>query len=328
MTATMEAQLADIGVWIRSNGLEIVLLILGAMLLARFITWSGDGITDRIDAVSPDADDLVRSEVSKYRHSIAQILVWLSIALVWFITGLLVLARFGIPIGSLAAPTALIAAAIGFGAQQVVRDYLAGFFIIAERQYGFGDLVRISAAGFAEGATGTIEDVSLRVTRLRTVNGEVVVVPNGQLAQVTNLSRGWARAVVDFPLPAGVDVLHANDVLRRVGSAAFADEQLRPLLLDEPTVMGVESIEIDRVTVRMVARTLPGKQFQVGRELRARVVMAFNREGLGAAAVLAAAIPATAAPGEGPPAGAAGAVTETGDGTSAAGTSGGPGRGR
>ncbi len=322
MTATMVAQLADVGLWIRSSGLEIVLLILGALLLARFITWSGDGITDRIDAAAPDADDLVRSEVSKYRHSIAQILIWLSIALLWFMTGWLVLSRFGIPIGSLAAPTALLAAAIGFGAQQVVRDYLAGFFIIAERQYGFGDLVRISAAGFAEGATGTIEDVSLRVTRLRTVNGEVVVVPNGQLAQITNLSRGWARAVVDFPLPAGVDVLHANDVLRRVGAAAFADEQLRPLLLDEPTVMGVESVEIDRVTVRMVARTLPGKQFQVGRELRARAVMAFNREGLGAAAALAAAIPATAVPGEGVPDDAAGTDTAPGEEPPGAGTSG------
>ena len=92
-------------------------------------------------------------------------------------------------------------AALGFGAQQVVRDLIAGFFIIVERQYGFGDVVHISAVGFVEGATGTIEEVALRTTRLRRPDGAVVVVPNGLIVQTTNLSREWARAVVDVPLP-------------------------------------------------------------------------------------------------------------------------------
>ena len=180
----------------------------------------------------------------------------------------------------------MIGAALGFGAQQVVRDYLAGLFIIAERQYGFGDVVHVSAIGFVEGATGTIEEVALRVTRLRTPDGEVVVIPNGQIVQVTNLSRDWARAVVDVPLPADVDVVRASELLRQTGEAAFQDEQLRPLLLDAPTVMGVESFDVDQVNLRMVARTLPGKQFEIGRELRTRVAVAFQREGIGAAADL------------------------------------------
>jgi small conductance mechanosensitive channel len=169
---------------------------------------------------------------------------------------------------------------LGFGAQRIVGDVLAGFFIITERQYGFGDVVSIQVVGGVEPAEGTIEDVTLRVTRLRSANGEVVTLPNGQIVKVTNLSRDWARAVVDVPVPTTVDVNRVNEILREVGAEAFHDQRLRPLLLDPPSVMGVETIDLEQVNVRMVARTLPGKQFEVGRDLRARVVLAFRREGL------------------------------------------------
>jgi moderate conductance mechanosensitive channel len=278
------APLTDISAWLRGNGLEIVLLVLGALLLARFVTWSGRRITERIDAAATDEDALVRSEAAKHRHAVAQVLTWLSIALIWCVTAVQVLERLGVPVASLVAPAAVLGAALGFGAQQVVRDLIAGIFIVVERQYGFGDVVHISAVGFVEGATGTIEEVALRTTRLRTPNGEVVIVPNGQIVQVTNLSRDWARAVVDVPLPVEVDVARASELLRRVGGEAFDDEALRPLLLDPPTVMGVESFEVGQVNLRMVARTLPGKQFEVARELRARVAVAFQREGIGTSA--------------------------------------------
>jgi small conductance mechanosensitive channel len=91
--------------------------------------------------------------------------------------------------------------ALGFGAQRIVQDLLAGFFIITERQYGFGDVIRLAVVGIGEPRTGTVEDVTLRVTQMRTVDGEVVVTPNGQIVQVVNLSRDWARAVIDIPLP-------------------------------------------------------------------------------------------------------------------------------
>jgi small conductance mechanosensitive channel len=112
----------------------------------------------------------------------------------------------------------------------------------------------------------------------------MVVIPNGQIVQVTNLSRDWARAVVDVPLPTSVDVVRASEVLRKVGADAFEDEDLRSLLLDPPTVLGVESFEVDQVNLRMVARTLPGKQFEVGRDLRVRVAAALQRAGISAAA--------------------------------------------
>jgi small-conductance mechanosensitive channel len=272
------APLTDISTWLRGSGLEIVLLVLGGLLLSRFATWSGRRITERIDAASTDEDALVRSEAAKHRGAVAQLLTWLSMAVIWSVAGVLILERLGVPVSSLVASAAVIGAALGFGAQQVVRDLLAGIFIFAERQYGYGDMVHISAIGF-EGATGTIEEVALRTTRLRTLNGEVVIVPNGLIVSVTNLSRDWARAVIDVPLPAGVDVLRASELVRKVGADAFEDEGMRPLLLDEPTVMGVESFEVGQVNLRMVARTLPGKQFEVARELRVRVAVAFQREG-------------------------------------------------
>jgi moderate conductance mechanosensitive channel len=271
--------MSDFETWLRGSGLEIVLLVLGAVLLARFATWVGRKITERMDAASTHGDALVRSEAAKHRRALTQVLTWVSIAVIWSAAGVLVLTRLGLPIASLIPSAAVIAAALGFGAQQLVRDLLAGLFIISERQYGYGDLVRIAAAGIEE-ATGTIEEVALRTTRLRTLTGEVVTVPNGLIVEVTNLSRDWARALVDVPLPAGVDVARATEVLRKVGAEAFADQTLRPLLLDEPTVMGVESIEVGQVNLRMVARTLPGRQFDVARELRVRVAVAFQREGI------------------------------------------------
>jgi len=278
-TVQAAAPLTDISTWLRGSGLEIVLLVLGGLLLTRFATWSGRRITGRIDAASTDEDALVRSEAAKHRGAVAQVLTWLSMAVIWSVAGVLILERLGVPVSSLVASAAVIGAALGFGAQQVVRDLLAGIFIFAERQYGYGDMVHISAVGF-EGATGTIEEVALRTTRLRTLNGEVVIVPNGLIVGVTNLSRDWARAVIDVPLPAGVDVVRASELLRKVGADAFEDEALRPLLLDEPTVMGVESFEVGQVNLRMVARTLPGKQFEVARALRVRVAVAFQREGI------------------------------------------------
>jgi moderate conductance mechanosensitive channel len=184
--------------------------------------------------------------------------------------------QLGLPIGSLVAPAAVLGAALGFGAQRIVQDLLSGFFIITEKQYGFGDLVELSVNSGGE-ARGTVEDVTLRVTKLRTGDGEVFTVPNGLIVKSLNLSKDWARAVVDVPVPTSADINHVNDVLSDVAKAAMQNDGLPDLLLDEPSLMGVESIEVDTVNLRMVARTLPGKQFEVGRKLRALVVSELRR---------------------------------------------------
>ena len=277
--------------WLSGPGLEVLLLLTGAVLLARFCGWAGERITDRIDANARETDALVRSEASKHRHSLAQVATWATIVAIYCVTALLVLSRLGVPLAGLVAPATVAGVALGFGAQRIVQDLLAGFFIITERQYGFGDVVRLAVIGIGEPRTGTVEDVTLRVTQIRTVDGEVVVTPNGQIVQVVNLSRDWARAVIDIPLPTGTDISRVSEVLHAVGEQAYADPGLRTLLLDEPSVMGVESLEVDQLNVRMVARTLPGKQFDVGRDLRKRAVIALRADGLLVGAALDTAEP-------------------------------------
>jgi small conductance mechanosensitive channel len=275
------ATLRDFTRWARSSGLEIVLLVTGSALLARFGTWLRDRVTTRIDAHEEGQQDaLVRSEQAKHRHALAQVITGTVVVLIYFVTALLVLQRLQIPLSSLVAPATVVGVAVGFGAQRLVQDLLAGFFVITEHQYGFGDVVRISEPGTTTGVLGTVEEVTLRVTRLRTVNGELLILPNGEIRQVTNLSRDWARSVIDVPVPGDADITRVNDVLRAVGDAAFADAELRPLLLDPPSVMGVESIDVGYFKVRVVARTLPGKQFEVGRQLRARIALGLQGEGI------------------------------------------------
>jgi small-conductance mechanosensitive channel len=197
--------------------------------------------------------------------------------MIFSVASVRVLSLLGFPITGLVAPATVLGVALGFGAQRIVQDLLAGVFVITERQYSFGDLVRVMPVGSSLPMVGTVEEVTLRMTRLRSSDGEVIIIPNGQILHVTNLSRDWARAVVDVPLPPSTDITEVNRLLRQVGAQAFADPALRPLLLDEPTVMGVESLTVNSVNIRMVARTLPGKQFEVGRRLRARIVTALRQ---------------------------------------------------
>ncbi|MFE7797882.1 mechanosensitive ion channel family protein [Nocardia sp. NPDC057440] len=274
------ASSTDFTTWLRSSGLEIVLYLLGAVLFSRFATFVRDRITRKIDAGFRSSDALVRTEAAKHRHALAQVVTWVVLTIVYVLVGIEVLRRMGFAVTGLVAPAAVLGAALGFGAQRIVQDILAGFFLITERQYGFGDVVRIAVTGSAEQAEGTVEDVTLRITTLRNADGEVIIVPNGQIVKVTNLSKDWARAAIDVPVAASVDITRVNEILHAVGTQAYEDSRLRPLLLDEPSVMGVEDLTVDQMNIRMVARTLPGKQFEVGRELRVRVAAALRREGI------------------------------------------------
>ena len=270
----------EYGVWIVTRGVRIALLIIGALLAARFISWGARRITRRIDARYQETDQLVRTESAKHQQAVASVVSWVSIALLFVMVVVEIGDVLAIPVSSLAAPAAVLGAALGFGAQNLVKDMLAGFFIITERQYGFGDLVQLSMVGAPADSLGTVEEVTLRVTKLRTVEGEMYTVPNGNIVRSLNLSKDWARAVVDVPVPTSADLNRVNDVLHKVCSDAMLDDDLRKLLLDQPALMGVESIEVDTVNLRIVARTLPGKQFDVGRRLRVMVIAALSQAGI------------------------------------------------
>jgi moderate conductance mechanosensitive channel len=270
----------DIRDWFLTSGLRILLLLIGAVLAARFVNWAAQKVTERLDVGFAESDALVRSEATKHRQAVASVISWVSVVLIAIAVVIQLADILHISVKGLVAPATVVGAALGFGAQQLVKDLLSGFFIIVEKQYGFGDLVELTIQGSTTDAAGTVENVTLRVTKLRSPDGEVFTVPNGQIVKSINLSKDWARAVVDIPVQTSADLNLVNEVLHQECEHARDDEVLGELLLDAPTVMGVESITVDTVTLRLVARTLPGKQFEAGRQLRVLVIRALARAGV------------------------------------------------
>jgi small conductance mechanosensitive channel len=294
--------------WLRDALLPVAILVLGAGLVVRFTHWVGasrrHGIDARLRALIESGS--LPSEQAKRSRTVSEAVEWVVVALVYFIAGILSLERLGVPLTTLVAPATVVGIGLGFGAQQMVGDLLAGFFLFAEHQFTFGDVIRLSLPGQGTGITGTVEELTLRVTKLRTTQGELVVVPNSALRQVTNLSKDWSRAVIDIPVPVDEDLEQVTQTLRQVIDTMANDEQWRSVILGDPVVAGVESIEVGYVQLRLIARTLPGRQFDVGREIRLRAATALRAQGV-ASPSMGAAAPKPAAPG-GPPSPAAGAA--------------------
>ena len=193
---------------------------------------------------------------------------------IFSIASVVILGDLGINLAPLLASAGVVGIAIGFGAQSMVRDYLAGIFMLVEDQYGVGDVITIGDA------TGTVENVTLRVTRMRDVSGIVWHIRNGAIEQVGNESQGWARAVIDFPVPYEVDLAEIRSLLTDTADELWDDPVWRVVLLDPPEVWGAQEISSDEVTMRIVAKTAPLRQWEVERELRARVKAALDAAGI------------------------------------------------
>ena len=197
---------------------------------------------------------------------------------IFVIAGFAVLGDLGINLAPLLASSAVVGVAIGFGAQNMVRDYLSGIFMLVEDQYGVGDVITVGDA------TGTVENVTLRVTRLRDVNGIVWHIRNGAIETVGNESQGWARAVIDFPVPFESDLVTIRNVLQGAGDRMWNEPTWRAVMLEAPEVWGAQEISTDEVVMRMVAKTAPLRQWEVEREMRARVKAALHDAGIFSAA--------------------------------------------
>jgi small-conductance mechanosensitive channel len=195
-------------------------------------------------------------------------------AVVWTIAGAMILGELGVSLGPLIAGAGIAGIALGFGAQSLVKDFISGTFMLIEDQYGVGDIID------AGEATGTVEAVSLRTTRLRDVNGTVWHIPNGNILRVGNMSQQWARALLDVSLAVDTDVEHAQDVIKRVADSVWDDPAWRGDILEEPEVWGVEKLGPDAIIIRLVVKTRPSEQFDVMRELRRRLLEAFAAEGI------------------------------------------------
>ncbi len=193
---------------------------------------------------------------------------------IFAVVGFMVIAQLGYNIAPLIASAGIIGVALGFGAQSLVKDFLSGIFMILEDQYGVGDTVDFGSA------TGTIEAVGLRVTRLRDVNGTVWYVRNGEILAVGNMSQNWARTVLDIPVAFSEDLSRVRTILRDVSHEVYADPYYRAEILEEPEVWGIERWDPDGVVVRIVVKTAPQQQWSVARELRERIKDRFDLEGV------------------------------------------------
>ena len=184
------------------------------------------------------------------------------------------ISELGYDVAPLIAGAGILGVAFGFGAQSLVKDFLSGIFMIFEDQYGVGDVVDVGEA------SGTIEAVSLRVTRLRDVNGTVWYVRNGEILRVGNMSQNWSRAVVDVSVGYSEDLAHVQRVLKDVAHDLWEDEDFKNIVIEEPEVTGVEMFMPESITLRVLLKTAPMEQWGVARELRQRIKARFDHEGI------------------------------------------------
>ena len=236
---------------------------------------AGQAAQGDINGAAADAERALVDERRKQRvRALGSILRSVASITIFSIASVVILGDLGINLAPLLASAGVVGVAIGFGAQSMVRDYLAGIFMLVEDQYGVGDVITIGDA------TGTVENVTLRVTRLRDVSGIVWHIRNGAIEQVGNESQGWARAVVDYPVPYEADLGEIRSLLAEAAQALWDEPDWRVVLLDPPEVWGAQEISGKEVTMRIVAKTAPLRQWEVERELRARVKAALAAAGI------------------------------------------------
>jgi small conductance mechanosensitive channel len=261
--------------------LVLVLAWIAARLTRRFVAKVARGMREQSKS-SPFRDrgaTAVPTDVEMRRRSqrvdtLATVLRNVATVAIWLIAGLIILGEVGIDLAPLLAGAGVAGIVLGLGAQQVVRDYLAGLFMLLEDQYGVGDVIDMGEA------SGTVEWVSLRVTRLRDVEGVVWWVPNGQVTRVGNKSQQWSRALLDIAVAPDTDIPTATEVIQSTADGMWHDPGWRGRLLDEPEVWGVEDIGVGGILLRLVVKTVPLEQWNVARELRARIKAAFDVAGV------------------------------------------------
>jgi len=237
----------------------------GGTLARRFV--NSLGTRSALYIASPRAEQRMRT-IGGVVASLVRIAVWI-------LATTYVFDVLGFNLGPLLAGASIIGIALGFGAQTLVRDFLSGFFILVEDQYGVGDVVTVT-----DKVSGTIEEVNLRMTRLRGVDGTVWYVPNGEIRTVGNAAKDWARALVDIVLPYAADSAAALNAIAEEAQAFANDPAWSDVVLESPEVWGVESVAPEGLTVRVVARTQPTKKHVVARALRGRIVERLRRDGI------------------------------------------------
>ncbi|WP_231122973.1 mechanosensitive ion channel family protein [Nocardioides sambongensis] len=256
------------------------LAILGLLLLGFVLRWALHRVVDRLAkraerGVLPDRIDVANATRRKQRAAtMAGVFKSIITGLIVVIIATMILSEIGVNIAPIIASAGIIGLALSFGAQSLVKDFVSGTFIFIEDQYGVGDVVDLGEA------IGTVEAVTLRMTRLRALDGTVWYVPNGEIMRVGNQSQNWARAVVDVGVGYGEDLARVQQVLREIAHEVWADEDFNGIVIEEPEVTGVENLAADAVTLRVLVKTAPLQQWAVARSLRQRIKARFDYEGI------------------------------------------------
>jgi len=256
------------------------LAIVGLLVLGVVIRWVLHRVVDRVirragSSSLPDRVNLASSTRRVQRaQTMGSLLKSIITGILVAVFGTMILSELGVNIAPIIASAGIIGIALGFGAQSLVKDFLSGIFMILEDQYGVGDVVDLGEA------TGVVEGVTLRITRLRDLNGTVWYVPNGEILRVGNMSQNWARAVLDVGVAYDEDLARVKRVLLDVAKDLYQDDDFRSLIIEEPEVTGVEMLAADSVNLRVMIKTLPLEQWAVAREMRQRIKARFDHEGI------------------------------------------------
>jgi small-conductance mechanosensitive channel len=249
--------------------------ILGAFVVAWLSYWALKLVLRRIDQqITAQAGTGALTPQLQRTRTLLSLLRSVGVVLIVMMFLFMTLNAMGVQLGPLLAGAGVVGLAVSFGAQSLVKDVISGLFMLFENQFGVGDVIRI------EGVSGAVEQMTLRVVVLRDVHGAVHIVPNGQITMVSNLTRSWSRAVLDVAVSHSEDPDRVIAVLRDVGDQLYGDEEWRPLLVEPVQVPGIENLTDTAVTIRVMAKTLPLKQWDVARELRRRIKLRFDQDGI------------------------------------------------
>lgn len=256
--------------WLKTSGIRIAVIAVAAFVAIRILFL----LIRRMEKLADDGDPSVQSRMEKRAATLSLILrqvTWIGISGIAFT---MVLREFRLDIAPLIAGAGIVGLAVGFGAQSLVKDMISGFFILAENQFDVGDV--ISGAG----VSGVVEGLHLRFTQLRDLEGKVHFIPNGEFRVISNMTRGWSRAVIDVGVAYGEDLDRVQAAIREVADGLRADPAFAAQLIEPVEVLGVESLGESSVSIRVLLKTMPGKQWPVAREFRKRVKEHFDRIGI------------------------------------------------
>ncbi|MGZ4306572.1 MAG: mechanosensitive ion channel family protein [Solirubrobacteraceae bacterium] len=232
----------------------------------------GPGLVRRhTPAAFLDTGQLLSARSGQRIEALAAALAGATSFVVWVVAAVAVLHVLGVRLGPLLTGAGLIGVALGFGAQSLIKDFLSGVFILVEDQFGVGDWVDVGEA------TGSVEAVTLRATRIRSVDGTVWHVPNGQIQRAGNMSQHWSRALLDVQIALDSDIDRARDAMKRVADEVWHQDRA---IIEEPEVWGVQSLGPGGITIRLVAKTRPLEQWRISRLLRERIKTELDREGI------------------------------------------------